>query len=175
MKKTTEINHSTSVGKAVKIIIERIQGSEPYRIWDDGYEVIVNRYENTYYMTVEYEGKTYNHRRITYSSKAPGGRYINLYGNVSLCLPEEKWAEIDNAISEKISEEMSPSDKNEIKAVQTALERGWVMPKNELFKRRKEYNDFMNEGGEGFNPYDSYLSSEYVDRIKKAFPDHFKA
>lgn len=174
MEKTTTISHTTSAGKDVKIIITRIQGTEQARHWDDGYEFFSDEYKDTYEITVEYDGKTHMFCHIQYDSKAPGGRYLTLMGRQALCLPEDKWAILDKAIKEQITEEISPSDKSDIEEAKEALASGRIMPKAELEKKRKEYDATFNEDGDGYNPYFYYLSSEWVDSIKTKFPDYFK-
>ena len=174
MKKITVINHTTSEGNPVEIKIERIYGTEKVRVNLDGDIFKTEEFQDCYYMDVVYDGKTKRFCHIQYDEKAPGGRYIRLYGRDALCLPAEKWEEVDKAINERLTEELSPFEVEEIEDVKEAIENGRIMPKAELDARCDEYNRIVNEGGSGFNPYFKFRAKEYVERVMAKFPEHFK-
>jgi hypothetical protein len=44
---------------------------------------------------------------------------------------------------------------------------GKLLPSAEIKRLRRNYNMTMNEGGEGYNPYDSMISKEYFEFAQK--------
>lgn len=172
MKKNTVIKHTTSTGIPVEIMIERIYGDEPVRYFCDGTPIMTTHFEDQYSIEILYEGKSYR-SHIDYNDKAPGGRGLSLEPGKLLCLPPEKWEEVDKAISERLGGVLTPFECETIAEVKAAIKSGHIMPRDELIKKRKHYDDVFNEGGYGFNPYEDYVSAEHVERIKSKFPDQF--
>ena len=102
---------------------------------------------------------------------------INMYylsdGRVCVTVPDEIAKQIWAAEKERLSDELPPCIASSIQRAKKAIEEGRVLPSSELNKKRKAYNDLQNEGGEGYNPYDDYLTLDYITYLKKEFPDQF--
>ena len=173
MTKTTTINHTFSNGKDIKLTIERIHGWEPVVYNLDGDKFDGKEFQDRYTMSAEYDGKTYTGLRPVENPKAPFGRTIKLTRQIGVCFPLEKWSEIDAAIAEKLTEELSPKDASAIKEVKEAIASNKVLPREVLEKKRHDYDRTFNEGGEGYNPYNSYVAAEWAEHIKAQFPEHF--
>lgn len=77
-------------------------------------------------------------------------------------------------IRERLNDDISPSDMEDIETVKSHIANNTILPLTELNARRKEYRDGMLEGGGGFNPYFYYISREFADKIIKRFPKYFK-
>lgn len=45
------------------------------------------------------------------------------------------------------------------------IQEGKVLPKKERESKKMRYDTDFNEGGEGYNPYDEYITKEYADYI----------
>ena len=173
MKKTTIINHTFTNGKSIKLTIERIHGWEPVTYNLDGDKFDSKEFKDCYKMSAEYEGKTYTNLYPVENPKAPFGRSISLTRQIGVCFPLEKWAEIDAAIAEKLTEELSPKDAADIKKVKEAIASNQVLPRIILENKRRDYDRAFNEGGEGYNPYNSYVTTEWTENIKAKFHEHF--
>ena len=102
---------------------------------------------------------------------------INMYylsnGRVCVAVPDEIANQIFEAEREQLTDELSPATMASIKEAKAAISEGRVMPKAELSKKRKEYNNMYNEGAEGYNPFDYYLTTEYVEHLKAEHPNQF--
>ena len=95
-----------------------------------------------------------------------GGRYC-------VGVPDDIAKRIWEASFERLTDEISPIDRLMIDAAKKAIESNKVLPFSELTKKRREYNNLYNEGVEGYNPYDSYMTAEQVAHVKKSFPNLF--
>ena len=94
--------------------------------------------------------------------------------NIIIPLSAEDDEIISNLITERLNDDISVTDADDIESVKSHIADNIILPQAELNARRKEYRDGMLEGGEGFNPYAYYISREFADRIIKRFPKYFK-
>lgn len=98
----------------------------------------------------------------------------NIRERIIIPISAEDGKIIRDLINERLTDDLSSYDVERIKEVKSALARNAVLPLAELNARRKEYRDEMLEGGEGLNPFDSYISREFTDSIIKQYPRYFK-
>lgn len=88
-------------------------------------------------------------------------------------IPEDVYNEIAKMSSENIDAESKEENENkklkEIESkkwhVKKMIEEGKVLPSSILESKKRKYDIDFNEGGEGYNPYNSYITKEYADYI----------
>ena len=177
MIKTSNFTYQTSTGLAVEISVERIYGSRIDNVYtDDGTYVDIESFDDSYniYVTFEKYGiknqSTYIDKRGDYTVVVAE---INRRQKTAIVMPDDIAKQVIEATKEVLSEEISSYDFLEIVAAKEAISTNKVLPVAELKAKREQYNNMFNDGGEGFNPYDDWMSAESVDCIKSKFPNKF--
>jgi len=174
--KDTTIKYTSKSGKDVIVTVHRKYGAyiEHHHDSENGIDYDTNEFANDQSITVEVPGVCRFETKYLPDMKHPK---INMYylnnGSVCVAVPDEIAEQIFEAERERLTEELSPSVVASIQEAKTAIRNGRVMPKAELSNKRKEYNDICNEGAEGYNPFDGYLTTEYVERLKAEYPEKF--
>lgn len=188
--KTTIHKFTTPGGSEIECTVTRTYGTEHIEaheetVWLDQ-PVIINRsakdeFVDEYTISVMVNGKAYGEfrYRIGLSSRGMDGEFnglecINSRQRIIIPLSAEDNEIIHGLITERLNDDLSPSDLDDIETVKSHIAIKSILPRTELEARRKEYRDGMLEGGEGFNPYDSYITKEFADRIISQFPQYFK-
>ena len=170
MKKTTEINFTTKSGHSVKAVIDRIQGMEKTKVWVDQY-IETEVYKDDYTIKVAMDGDNLHECELTKMQGYDVLRYVEGRKAMNIAMPADIYEQVKAAITEEFAE--NPEAEEEIAEVKAAIEAGHVLPLAELRAKRQEYKRTMLEGGEGYNPYDSYITAETVARVKAEHPDRF--
>lgn len=98
-------------------------------------------------------------------------RYVEGRKAYNIALSDGVYNKIKAAITENFM--VSPEVEKEIEEVKAAIKAGHVLPLAELTAKRKKYKRDMLEGDYGYNPFDNYISSEKVERMKSKYPDRF--
>lgn len=174
--KDTKIEFVSKSGKQVIVTVHRKYGPyvEHHHDSENGIDYDTNEFADDKEILVEVPGVCKFSNRHLPEMKHPK---INMYylsdGRVGVAVPEEIAKQIWAAEKERLSDELPPSIASSIQLAKKAIEEGRVLPSSELNKKRKAYNDLQNEGGEGYNPYDDYLTLDYITYLKKEFPDQF--
>lgn len=188
-KRTTH-KFTTSGGSEVECTVTSTYGTKHIEaheetVWLDQ-PVIIDRpakdeLVDEYTISVSVNGKSYGEFRYGtgLSSRGMEGKFnglecINGRQRIIIPLSAEDDEIIIGLIGERLTDDLSQLDEDNIETVKSALAHNAILPLEELKARRKEYREGMLEGGEGFNPYDSYISREFADRIIKQFPKYFK-
>lgn len=187
--KTTTHKFTTRGGSEIVCTITRTYGAKHIEareetVWLDQ-PVIVNRPAkdeliDEYTIHVSVNGKDLGEFRYGRDLSHPEieGRFNGLERiegrrRTVLALEAEDDEIIHGLITERLTEDLSDYDKASIEEVKRALANGAVLPLAELNARRKEYRAGVLEGGEGYNPYDDYITQERVDNVTKQFPKYF--
>lgn len=175
-KKDTTIKYTTQSGKNVTIIVHRMYGSyiEHHHDSENGLDYDTTEFADDQYLDVEIEGVCKFSPKYLPEMKHP--KYDVYYlsnDRMVLAVPDDIAKQIFEAESEKLTDELSPATMASIQEAKAAISEGRVMPKDELSKKRKEYNNMYNEGAEGYNPFDYYLTTEYVEHLKAKYPNEF--
>lgn len=174
--KETTINFTSKSGKEVIVTVHRKYGAyvEHHHDSENGIDYDTNEFANDHDITVEVPGICKFETKYLPEMKHPK---INMYylsnGRVCVAVPDEIANQIFEAEREQLTDELSPATIASIQEAKAAISEGRVMPKAELSKKRKEYNNLYNEGAEGYNPFDSYLTTEYVEQLKAEYPNQF--
>ena len=174
--KDTTINFTSKSGKEVIVTVHRKYGAyvEHHHDSENGIDYDTNEFANDQDITVEVPGVCKFETKYLPEMKHPK---INMYylsnGRVCVAVPDEIANQIFEAEREQLTDELSPATLASIKEAKAAISEGRVMPKAELSKKRKEYNNMYNEGAEGYNPFDYYLTTEYVEHLKAEHPNQF--
>lgn len=174
MKKITEISYKTNSGADITIKVTRNYGREIQQVWVDQYvdsEVFIDNST----IEVSVNGAEYKECQLTTCQGYNVVRYTDNKAKkaYNIVVPEDKLNEIKKLISERLTEDLSDDVKEEIELVKKAVEKGNILPKSVLDAKRAEYKEGMLEGGEGYNPYDHYISAEYLQITKNKYPDLF--
>lgn len=145
-----------------------------------------DEFVNEYTISVSVNGKAYGEFKydIDLDRRVSNGKVLNEGYNaltrynsrqrVIIPLSAKDDEIIHRLITERLNDELSPSDLDDIKTVKIHIADKSILPMAELEARKKKYRDDMLEGGEGFNPYYSYITKEFADRIISQFPQYFK-
>lgn len=175
MKKITEINYRTNSGADITVKVTRNYGREIQEVWVDQYvksEVFVD----SCILEVSVNGGEYKECQLTTCQGYNVVRYTDNKAKkaYNVIVREDKLNEIKSLMAERLTEEVSNEEKEEIELVKNAVEKGNILPKSVLAAKRAEYKAGMLEGGDGYNPYDHYISAEYLQITKNKYPDLFK-
>ena len=174
--KDTTINFTSKSGKEVIVTVHRKYGAyvEHHHDSENGIDYDTNEFANDHDITVEVPGVCKFETKYLPEMKHPK---INMYylsdGRVCVAVPDEIANQIFEAEREQLTDELSPATMASIQEAKAAISEGRVMAKAELSKKRKEYNNMYNEGTEGYNPFDYYLTTEYVEHLKAEYPAQF--
>lgn len=174
--KDTRIEYCTQSGKRVAVNVRRVYGSYTERHHDseNGVDYDTERFADESEITVDVEGVCKFRTKYLPEAKHPK---INMHylsdGRVTVAVPDDAAEKIWSAERERLNDELSPSARESVEKVKKAVMDGRVAPEQELVKKRRAYNKTQNEGGEGYNPYDDYLTEEYVAYVKSEYPDQF--
>lgn len=170
MRKTTEINFKTKSGRDVRVVIDRVQGMEKEKVWVDQY-LETNIYKDDYTIKVAMDNDNFHECELSKMQGYDVLRYVEGRKAYNIALSDGIYNKIKAAITENFM--VSPEVEKEIEEVKTAIKAGHVLPLAELTAKRKKYKRDMLEGGYGYNPFDNYISSEKVERMKSKYPDRF--
>lgn len=181
MKKTTVFTETKMEGKLnVTVTVTRTYGKEMENVNADGDIFEVEQFQDTYHIDVKLEGAINANVNWTHYTIAQDGRRIIDCGRLDIngkkrpvALTLECMDAVVAACHEQLTEEVSPEVEGEVAEIKTAIELGNVLPAAELKAKRMEYRNGMLEGGEGFNPYDYYVSAERVASVKSKYPKMF--
>jgi hypothetical protein len=174
--KDTTINFTSKSGKEVIVTVHRKYGAyvEHHHDSENGIDYDTNEFANDHDITVEVPGVCKFDTKYLPEMKHPK---INMYylsnGRYCVAVPDEIANQIFEAEREQLTDELSPATMASIKEAKAAISEGRVMAKAELSKKRKEYNNMYNEGADGYNPFDYYLTTEYVEHLKAEYPAQF--
>ena len=174
--KDTTINFTSKSGKEVIVTVHRKYGAyvEHHHDSENGIDYDTNEFANDHDITVEVPGVCKFETKYLPEMKHPK---INMYylsnGRYCVTVPDEIANQIFEAEREQLTDELSPATMASIKEAKAAISEGRVMAKAELSKKRKEYNNMYNEGADGYNPFDYYLTTEYVEHLKVEYPAQF--
>lgn len=174
--KDTTIKFTSKSGKEVIVTVHRKYGAyvEHHHDSENGIDYDTNEFANDQDITVEVPGVCKFETKYLPEMKHPK---INMYylsnGRVTVAVPDEIAKQIFEAEKEQLTEELSPATIASIQDAKAAISEGRVMPKAELSMKRKEYNNMYNEGEEGYNPFDNYLTTEYIEQLKAEYPEKF--
>lgn len=174
--KDTTIKFVSKSGKEVIVTVHRKYGAyvEHHHDSENGIDYDTNEFANDQSITVEVPGVVKFDTKYLPEMKHPK---VNMYylsnGRVCVTVPDEIAKQIWDAERETLTDEIAPSVKASIKEAKDAISNGRVLPKAELSKKRREYNNLYNEGAEGYNPFDYYLTVEYIDHLKAEYPNQF--
>ena len=174
--KDTTIKFTSKSGKEVIVTVHRKYGAyvEHHHDSENGIDYDTNEFANDQSITVEVPGVCKFETKYLPDMKHPK---INMYylsdGRVCVAVPDEIAKQIFEAEKERLTDELAPSTIAYIQEAKAAIKDGRVMPKAELSKKRREYNNMYNEGAAGYNPFDNYLTTEYVEDLKSEYPDKF--
>ena len=174
--KDTTIKFNSKSGKEVIVTVHRKYGSyvEHHHDSENGIDYDTNEFANDQSITVEVTGVCKFETKYLPEMKHPK---INMYylsnGRVCVAVPDDIAKQIFEAEREQLTEELSPATIVSIQEAKAAISKGHVLPKAELSKKRKEYNNLYNDGAEGYNPFDYYLTAEFVENLKAQYPDKF--
>ena len=174
--KDTTTKFTTQSGKQVIVTVHRKYGAyvEHHHDSEDGIDYETNEFANDSYISVEVPGVCKFETKYLPDMRHPK---INMYylsnGRYCIGIPDDIAEQIRKAEEEHLTDEISPRMTAAIQEAKTAINNNWVLPAAELNKKRREYNNAFNEGGEGYNPFDNYLTAEYVASLKKDYPKQF--
>jgi hypothetical protein len=174
--KDTTIKFTTKSGKEVIVTIHRKYGAyvEHHHDSENGIDYDTNEFANYREISVEVPGVCKFKTQYLPDMKHPK---INMYylsdGRYCVGVPDEIAEQIREAESERLTDELSPKEVASIREAKKAIENGHVLPASELNRKRMAHNNLYNEGGEGYNPFDYYLTAEYVEHLKAEYPDQF--
>lgn len=193
--KTTIHKFTTPGGSEIECTVTRTYGykrveEHKEEAWLDQSVTIKHpakdEFVNEYTISVSVNGKAYGEfdYGTGFGSRYSNGKVINEGYNalarynsrqkIIIPLSAEDDEIIHGLITERLNDELSPSDLDDIETVKNHIADKSILPRVELEARRKEYRNGMLEGGGGFNPYDSYITKEFADRIISQFPQYFK-
>lgn len=181
MKKTTVFTETKMEGKLnVTVTVTRTYGKEMENVNADGDIFEVEQFQDTYHIDVKLEGAINANVNWTHYTIAQDGRRIIDCGRLDIngkkrpiALTLECMDDVVAACHEQLTEEVSPEVEVEVAEIKTAIERGNVLPAAELKAKRIEYRLGTLEGGEGYNPYDHYVTAERVELVKSTYPNLF--
>lgn len=174
--KETTIRFTAKTGKEVIVTVHRKYGAyvEHHHDMEDGIDYDTNEFANDSYITVEVPGVVKFETKYLPDMRHPKIKMFYLSnGRFCIGVPDDVAEQIRKAEEEHLTEEISPRIAAAIEEAKEAIVNGWVLPAAELNKKRTQYNDAFNEGGEGYNPFDNYLTDEYVASLKKDYPNQF--
>ena len=174
--KDTTIKFTTQSGKEVIITVHRKYGAyvEHHHDSEDGIDYDTNEFAATQEILVDIPGVCKFTNIYLPKMKHPKfGVYYLSDGRNCVAIPDDIAKQIWAAEEERLTDELSPATMASIQEAKAAISEGRVMAKAELSKKRKEYNNMYNEGAEGYNPFDYYLTTEYVEHLKAEYPEQF--
>lgn len=180
MKKISVFTETKMDGKlTVTVTVTRTYGKETENVNADGDVIEIEKFCDDYSIAVKLEGAINADVRGYIRIDANGNEIIDL-GRLNVNGKKRPVAltlacmdDVVAACREQLTEEVSPEVNEEVAEIKTAIERGNVLPAAELKAKRTEYRNGMLEGGEGFNPYDYYVSAERVASVKSKYPKMF--
>lgn len=173
MRKSSEIRFKTQRGSEVVIEVVRNQGIETVDTNLDGDILREDKYIDNSYVFVTIESLKVNRFMVDapYFSENHNCYVINFGKGRLVAIPEEVYNEIIRLSEENIdvAESVEKEEVSEIEIkkeyVKKMIEEGKVLPKKERESKKMRYDTDFNEGGEGYNPYDEYITKEYADYI----------
>lgn len=174
--KDTIIKFMSKSGKEVIVTVHREYGAyiEHHHDSENGIDYDTNEFANDSYISVEVPDVCKFNTKYLPDMKHPK---INMYYLSSGCycvgIPDDIAEQIHKAEKERLTDEISPSMAAAIRKAKAAICNGKVLPATELNRKRRQYNNAFNDGGEGYNPFDDYLTAEYVAILKKDYPNQF--
>lgn len=174
--KDTTIKFTTQSGKEVIITVHRKYGAyvEHHHDSEDGIDYDTNEFAATQEILVDIPGVCKFTNIYLPRMKHPKfGVYYLSDGRNCVAIPDDIAKQIWAAEEERLTDELSPATMASIQEAKAAISEGRVMAKAELSKKRKEHNNMYNEGAEGYNPFDYYLTTEYVEHLKAEYPNQF--
>lgn len=170
MKKISEVSYKTQSGHDVIVRVTRVHEVVKDTAWVDQ-EVEIERIVNNSTVEISLDGGKFVQAQYCkfkgYDTFVYGDEKTKRYTRI--VIPSDKLEEVRNLQSERLIEELSSDEKESIKEVVKAVKAGLVLPYAELIEKRKEYRKELLEGGEGFNPYDYYITQEHLDYMKKIY------
>ena len=175
MKKISEVSYKTQSGHSVVVRVTKVHEVVKDTVWVDQ-EVEIERVVENSLVEVSLDGGAFVEAQI---GKFKGFDILG-YGDTKtmrytrIVIPSDKLEEVRNLQSERLIDELSSEEKESIKDTLNAVSAGLVLPYAELIEKRKEYRNEFLEGGEGYNPYDSYITREHLDYMKKRYPKEFE-
>lgn len=175
MKKTTLIQTSLADEK-IKIIIDRVWGTERKVIGEENTTTVkfADDYSISLIILTDSYYKESDNVKIEESPTAPAGRILRLEDNTSIELPPEIWEEIDEAITEKLNDELPLWITNKIRKAKECITSGHVLPENELKAKLAEDWEIKEDDITSlFSPYSDWMSTEEIEKLKKDYPAHF--
>lgn len=177
--KATNINYITPKGTKVAIRIERkygyyIQPAWTEKVWLDQPLEITHeeeqKFEDSAVILVNLAGKSVRATRV-HKGEAPlgtkfgEGLYAELAGGKKAFIQLSD--EVAETIDELCVEILNDDEPQEVKEIKEKIKDGKVMPKAQLDK----LNEAINEGGEGYNLYSDYVTTERVEYYKQKYPN----
>lgn len=173
MRKSSEIRFKTQRGSEVVIEVVRNQGIETVDTNLDGDILSEDKYIENSYVFVTIESLNVNRFMVDapYFYEKHNCYVINLGKGRLVAIPEEVYNEIIRLSEEKIdvAESVEKEEVSEIEVkkeyVKKMIEEGKVLPKKDLESKKIKYDIDFNEGGEGYNPYNEYITKEYAGYI----------
>lgn len=170
MKKISEVSYKTQSGHDVIVRVTRVHEVVKDTAWIDQ-AVDIERIIDESFIEVSLDGGEFVKAQYSkfkgYDTFGYGDEKTKKYTRI--VIPSDKLEEVMNLQSERLIEELSSDEKESIEEVVKAVKSGFVLPYSELIEKRKEYRKELLEGGEGFNPYDCYITQEYLDYMKKRY------
>lgn len=173
MRKSSEIRFKTQRGSEVVIEVVRNQGRETFNNNLDGDIFEEERYIDNAYVFITID--SFGYERFMVQAPRFSEKFncyvIDLGKGKLVAIPEEVYNEIIRLSEENIdvAESVKKEEASEIEVkkeyVKKMIEEGKVLPKKDLESKKIKYDIDFNEGGEGYNPYDEYITKEYADYI----------
>lgn len=174
MKSQKTFNYELKSGKKVEVIVTRIYGNEMVKINADGHICEFEKFKNEF--TIEVSAPELNVKGSGYLSTRDQNQnhyQVIVVGNQLMVMPDDLAEQVIAATKEILTEELDPVAVKIVERVKKAIESNNVLPQNEINKLKNKYNNDFNEGGEGFNPYDYYMSQEEVSDVKTKYSTYF--
>jgi hypothetical protein len=174
--KTTKITYNTPSGKVVNVEVLRKYGVENAVNHDseNGIDYPIKQFVSEAVIGVEVVGMCKFKTRCLPKNKHPKfGVYYLSDGRNTVAVPDDIAQQIWQASEERLTKDLPPYILQSIAEAKDAIKHGRVLPSDKLSSLRKKYNSANNEGGEGYNPYDYYLTEEHILSLKERFPECF--
>lgn len=185
MKKESTIKFTSLTNRKCEVVITRTYGYENSIINADGHEWESKELLDYSVIIISIpEAKIINKSCSLHILCENERKILNTTANYSLAIDIDKKIalvlisdELFNKLlylsKEKLNDDISSVDLNIINNVKRCILNNEVLPTKELNRKISEYNNINNESGDGYNPYISYISSEYVEAIKREYPNYF--
>lgn len=171
MKKTTTLEFTGKTGRTLTFTIVRNHGKRISTYTDDGVEYEMEVFDNNFDLYLESKDCGIEKTREVHIKDDESIIVCDFktQKRITIPLPKEFVAKIKAATSEILTDEIPSDIEKEIKVMKEAISKGFVLPSADIKEKKQEYADRYLDGGDGYNPFDYYISIEQIEAYENLY------